>query len=51
VPPPNSPAELPRIAAVFAGLRAMSIETLALQNTVNAARVLPRLGRYLSLRQ
>ena len=51
VPPPNSPAELPRIAAVFAGLRAMSIEALALQNTVNAARVLPRLGRYLSLRQ
>ena len=51
VPPPNSPAELPRIAAVFAGLRAMSIEALALQNTANAARVLPRLGRYLSLRQ
>ena len=51
VQPANSPAELPRIAAVFAGLRAMSIEALALQNTVNAARVLPRLGRYLSLRQ
>ena len=51
VSPPNSPAELPRIAAVFAHLRAMSIEALALQNTTNAARVLPQLGRYLALRQ
>lgn len=51
VPTPNSPATLPQIAAIFAHLRSAPVEAIAMQNTANASRVLPRLGRLLSLRQ
>jgi TatD DNase family protein len=40
----NTPAELPRIAAVLAGLRGMSADALAAATTRNAFRVLPRLA-------
>lgn len=40
----NTPAQLPRIAEVVAGLRGVSIAELALQTTRNAMRVLPRLA-------
>ena len=40
----NEPAELPAIAAVLAGLRGVSIETLAHQTHRNARTVLPRLA-------
>ncbi len=39
----NSPAELPRIAAVLAELRGVPLETLAQATTANARSVLPRL--------
>ncbi len=39
----NSPAELPRIGAVLAGLRGMPAEALAHATTGNACRVLPKL--------
>lgn len=40
----NTPAELPRIAAVLAELRGLSPEALASATTPNAWRVLPRLA-------
>ena len=40
----NEPCQLPRMAAVLAGLRGCSLETLAALTTANALRVLPRLG-------
>ena len=40
----NEPAELPRIAAVVAGLRAMPPEHLAQATTANALAALPRLA-------
>lgn len=40
----NTPAELPRIGAVVAGLRGMAPEALARATTANAWRVLPRLA-------
>ncbi|QBM29815.1 TatD family hydrolase [Hydrogenophaga pseudoflava] len=40
----NTPAELPRIGAVIAGLRGMAPEELAAATTANARRVLPRLA-------
>ena len=40
----NSPAELPRIAAVVAGLRGMSVQALAQATTANALQALPRLA-------
>lgn len=40
----NEPAELPAIAAVLAGLRRVSVETLAQQTNSNAQLVLPRLA-------
>lgn len=40
----NSPAELPRIAEVVAGLRGLSLEQLAQATTANAAEALPRLA-------
>jgi TatD DNase family protein len=39
----NTPGELPRIAAVVAQLRGMSVETLAQASTANACQALPRL--------
>lgn len=39
----NEPAELPRIAAVVAELRGMTLEALALATTANAGAALPRL--------
>lgn len=39
----NTPAELPRIGAVVAGLRGMAPEALATQTTANALAALPRL--------
>lgn len=42
--PPNSPAELPRIARTLAELRGWTIEQTAMRTTANARRVLPRLG-------
>ena len=41
----NEPAELPRIAAVLAGLRGWSLEDTALQTTANAHAALPGLAR------
>ena len=38
---PNEPAELPRIGAVVAGLRGISVEALALANTRNSGEALP----------
>lgn len=40
----NTPAELPRIGAVIAGLRGLAPEALAAATTANARRVLPRLA-------
>lgn len=40
----NTPAELPRIGAVIAGLRGMTPEALAQATRDNACRVLPRLA-------
>ena len=40
----NEPGELPRIAAVLAGLRAVSLEQWAEQTTANACAALPRLA-------
>lgn len=40
----NSPAELPRIAQVLAGLRGMPLADLAAASTRNAQRVLPKLA-------
>jgi len=40
----NTPAELPRIGAVIAGLRGMAPEALAEATRSNALRALPRLG-------
>ncbi|MGQ3116412.1 MAG: TatD family hydrolase [Hydrogenophaga sp.] len=40
----NSPAELPRIGAVVAGLRGMPVEDLMVASTANALVALPRLG-------
>ena len=40
----NTPAELPRIAQVIAGLRGIDAETLAQATTRNAIAVLPKLG-------
>jgi len=39
----NTPAELPRIGEVIAGLRGIPAEALAAATTANAQRVLPRL--------
>ena len=39
---PNEPAELPRIGAVVAGLRGISVEELALATVRNAGEALPR---------
>ena len=44
----NEPAELPRIAAVLAQLRGISLAALAQATTANAVMALPRLGRLLS---
>ena len=43
----NEPGELPRIAAVLAGLRGMTDADLALATTHNACSALPRLTRLL----
>lgn len=40
----NTPAELPRIGAVLAGLRGVAADELATATTANAQRVLPRLA-------
>ncbi len=40
----NEPAELPRMAAVLAGLRGLSLEALAQLTTANAHAALPRLA-------
>ncbi|MGM9428070.1 TatD family hydrolase [Hydrogenophaga sp. MI9] len=40
----NTPAELPRIGEVIAGLRGLAPEALASATTANALRVLPRLA-------
>ena len=39
----NSPAELPRIGAVLAQLRSMSLEHIAAQTSANARAVMPRM--------
>lgn len=44
----NTPAELPRIGEVMAGLRGMTAEALAAATTANAQRVLPRLAALLA---
>lgn len=43
----NSPAELPRIAAVVAGLRGISLTELEQATTANAVQALPRLAALL----
>lgn len=43
----NTPAELPRIGAVVAGLRGVSVADWAAQTTTNAVAALPRLGALL----
>lgn len=43
-PATNSPAQLPRIAAVLAELRGQPLADIARQTSQNVARVLPRLG-------
>lgn len=45
VAPPNTPAQLPRIAEVVAGLRGVSVDDLAHLTTRNACRVLPGLAQ------
>lgn len=44
----NSPAELPRIAAVVAGLRGLPLPELAQATTANAVQALPRLAALLA---
>lgn len=44
----NEPSELPRIAAVVAGLRGISMEALAAATTRNAVAAFPRLGPLLA---
>jgi TatD DNase family protein len=46
----NSPAQLARIAAVFAELRGESVATALMQTGANACRALPRLARHLGSR-
>jgi TatD DNase family protein len=46
----NAPDQLPRIAAILAQLRGMSVADLALATTGNAFRVVPRLGLSVSCR-
>lgn len=48
--PPNSPAELPRIAGSLAELRGWTLERAAAQTTANALRALPRLAAALDAR-
>ncbi len=43
----NEPAELPRIAAVLAGLRGCSVAELAVLTSANARAALPRLGAWM----
>ena len=43
----NTPAELPRMGAVVAGLRGVSVADWAAQTTTNAVAALPRLGALL----
>lgn len=43
----NTPAELPRIAAVVAGLRGLPVDELAQATTANALQALPRLAALL----
>ena len=43
----NQPAELPRIAAVLAELRGISVEEVARATTANATAVLPGIDRFL----
>lgn len=43
----NSPAQLPRIAQVFAALRETTVDAVVRRTGENAARVLPRLGTLL----
>ena len=43
----NSPAELPRIGAVVAGLRSMPVDALMTATTANAVAALPRLASLL----
>jgi TatD DNase family protein len=43
----NTPAEVPRIGAVVAGLRGAGVRDLAVQTTRNALRALPRLKNLL----
>ncbi len=43
----NTPGELPRIAAVVAQLRGITVDALAQATTANACRALPRLGALL----
>lgn len=43
----NEPSEMPRIAAVVASLRGISVEALALATTQNACAALPRLAALL----
>jgi TatD DNase family protein len=44
----NTPAELPRIAAVVAQLRGMALDELARATRANTCQALPRLGRLLA---
>ena len=44
----NEPGELPRIAAVIAGLRGIGVEALAIATTRNARAALPRLAAFLT---
>ncbi len=48
-PVPNSPAQLPRIAQVWAQLRGLPLEQVAHANRTNACAALPRLERLLAL--
>lgn len=48
--PPNSPAELPRIAGSLAELRGWTLERTAAQTTANALRAVPRLAAALDAR-
>jgi TatD DNase family protein len=45
----NTPAQLPRIAAVLAELRGQPLAEIAAQTSNNVARVLPRLGNLMML--
>jgi TatD DNase family protein len=48
-PSVNTPAQLPRIAAVLAELRGQPLAEIAAQTSSNVARVLPRLGNLMML--